>query len=100
MEIKALEELLGIRAPWRVADITVDVALQEVVVRVECEPTEWCNTQRRLHVHGWEKRRWRHLEVLPTSPWDFSLGDVALASPAKTRPTLQLPRPTRPQPVA
>ena len=63
MEIKALEELLGIRAPWRVADITVDVALQEVVVRVECEPTEWCNTQRRLHVHGWEQRRWRHLDL-------------------------------------
>ena len=63
MELKALEELLGIRAPWRVADITVDVALQEVVVRVECEPTEWCNTQRRLHVHGWEKRRWRHLDL-------------------------------------
>jgi len=63
MEIKALEELLGIRAPWRVADITVDVALQEVVVRVECESTQWCNTQRRLHVHGWEKRRWRHLDL-------------------------------------
>jgi len=52
MEIKALEELLGIRAPWCVAGITVDVALKEVVVRVECERTEWCNTQRRLHVHG------------------------------------------------
>lgn len=63
MEIKALEELLGIRAPWRVTDITVDVALKEVVVRVECERTEWCNTQRRLHVHGWEQRRWRHLDL-------------------------------------
>ena len=63
MDTKALEELLGIRAPWRVAGIDVDVALQEVVVRVECEGTEWCNTQRRLHVHGWEKRRWRHLDL-------------------------------------
>ena len=63
MDTKALEELLGIRAPWRVACIDVDGALQEVVVRVECERTEWCNTQRRLHVHGWEKRRWRHLDL-------------------------------------
>jgi len=63
MDTKALEELLGIRAPWRVAGIDVDVALQEVVVRVACERTEWCNTQRRLHVHGWEKRRWRHLDL-------------------------------------
>ena len=63
MDTKALEELLGIRAPWRVAGIDVDVALQEVVVRVECERTEWCNTQRRLHVPGWEKRRWRHLDL-------------------------------------
>ncbi len=63
MEIKALEELLGIRAPWRVADITVDVVLQEVLVRVECEDTEWCNPQRRLQIHGWEQRRWRHLDL-------------------------------------
>ena len=63
MDTKALEELLGLRAPWRVAGIDVEVALQEVVVRVECERTEWCHTQRRLHVHGWEKRRWRHLDL-------------------------------------
>jgi len=36
----------------------------EVLVRVECDRTEWslAGGQRR-HVHGWEKRRWRHLDL-------------------------------------
>jgi transposase len=63
MDIKAWEALLGIKAPWHVAGIDVNIESKEVVVRVECEPTEWCNTQRRLHVHAWEKRRWRHLDL-------------------------------------
>jgi len=63
MEIKAWEALLGIKAPWRVSGIDVDIDRKEVVVRVECDRVQWCNTQRRLHVHGWEKRRWRHLDL-------------------------------------
>lgn len=63
MDIKAWEALLGIKAPWRVAGMEVSIERKEVVVRVECEPTEWCNTQRRLHVHAWETRRWRHLDL-------------------------------------
>jgi transposase len=63
MDIKAWEALLGIKAPWRVAGMEVNIERKEVVVRVECERTAWCNTQRRLHVHGWEKRRWRHLDL-------------------------------------
>lgn len=63
MEIKAWEALLGIKAPWRVSGIDVDIDIKQVVVRVECDRIQWCNTQRRLHVHGWEKRRWRHLDL-------------------------------------
>jgi transposase len=63
MDIKAWEALLGIKAPWRVAGMEVSIERKEVVVSVECEPTEWCNTQRRLHVHAWETRRWRHLDL-------------------------------------
>jgi transposase len=63
MDIKAWEALLGIRAPWRVAGMEVSIERKEVVVRVECDPTEWCNTQRRLHVHAWETRKWRHLDL-------------------------------------
>ena len=64
MDAKAWEELLGITTPWRVASMEVDVEREEVLVRVECERSEWSFADgRRRHVHGWEKRRWRHLDL-------------------------------------
>lgn len=63
MDEKVWEELLGIKAPWFVAGMELNAEADEVVVRVECERTAWCNTKRRLHVHGWEERRWRHLDL-------------------------------------
>jgi len=63
MDTKTWEQLLGVKAPWRVTGMELNVELKEVVVKVECDKTQWCNTQRRLHIHGWEKRRWRHLDL-------------------------------------
>ena len=63
MDTNTWEQLLGVRAPWRVTGMELNVELKEVVVKVECDKTQWCNTQRRLHIHGWEKRRWRHLDL-------------------------------------
>jgi transposase len=63
MDTKTWEQLLGVKAPWRVTGMELNVELKEVVVKVQCDKTEWCNTQRRLHVHGWETRRWRHLDL-------------------------------------
>jgi transposase len=63
MDNTTWEKLLGIKAPWRVSGMELNADLKEVVVRVECDRTAWCNTQRRLHVHAWEKRRWRHLDL-------------------------------------
>lgn len=63
MDNKTWEKLLGIKAPWRVSGMELNVELKEVVVKVECDRTKWCNTQRQLHIHGWEKRRWRHLDL-------------------------------------
>ena len=64
MDTKAWEELLGVAAPWRVVGMEINVAQEEVVVRVECEHVEWSNAAgQRQHVHGWEKRRWRHLDL-------------------------------------
>jgi transposase len=63
MDTKTWEQLLGVKAPWRVTGMDLNVEMKEVVVKVECDRTEWCNTQRRLHIHGWEKRRWRHLDL-------------------------------------
>jgi transposase len=63
MDTEAWEKLLGIKAPWSVAELAVDVENQEVIVRVRCDRTAWFNGQQPLHVHGWEKRRWRHLDL-------------------------------------
>ena len=63
MDTKTWEQLLGVKAPWRVTGMELNIELKEVVVQVACDKTEWCNTQRRLHIHGWEKRRWRHLDL-------------------------------------
>jgi hypothetical protein len=64
MDTKAWEELLDVAAPWRVVGMEINVAREEVVVRVECEQVEWSNaTEQRQHVHGWKKRRWRHLDL-------------------------------------
>jgi transposase len=63
MDTKTWEQLLGVKAPWRVTGMELNVELKEVVVKVECDKTAWCNTQRRLHIHGWEKRSWRHLDL-------------------------------------
>jgi transposase len=62
MDTQLIEALLGIEAPWRVVSVELNSA-DEVLVRVECERTTWCNTHRQLHVHGWEKRQWRHLDL-------------------------------------
>ena len=64
MDAKAWEELLGVAAPWRVVSMEINAAQEEVVVRVECEQVEWSNAAgQRQHVHGWEQRRWRHLDL-------------------------------------
>ncbi|MEN3941318.1 transposase family protein [Prosthecobacter sp. SYSU 5D2] len=43
--------------------MAVDVENKEVIVRVRCDRTAWFNEQHQLHVHGWEKRCWRHLDL-------------------------------------
>ena len=57
---------LGIESPWRVAAIDLDVKNRKVEVRVECEQTVWADpaTRERLLVHGYEERRWRHLDTM------------------------------------
>jgi transposase len=56
--------LVGIVAPWRVKDVTMDVAARRVEVHLECqEGTVWGDPELgRVHVHSWEVRRWRHLD--------------------------------------
>ena len=63
LDRKAVEALLGVCEPWRVKEIVVDKAAGEVVVRLDCGEATWADGTGVLHIHGWEKRRWRHLDM-------------------------------------
>jgi transposase len=65
MQDKALyEQILGLQQPWKVKEVTLDRQVGEIVVEVECTATLWgCpQCQRRMTIHDWETRRWRHLD--------------------------------------
>lgn len=58
------ERLLGLSKPWKVTDVAMDMAAGEVRVKVACDATVWVGDGGvRLHVHGYEQRRWRHLDT-------------------------------------
>ena len=60
------EGLLGLKEPWKVKAVKMDVERRRVGVEVECaERTIWADPEgrQRLHIHGWERRNWRHLDT-------------------------------------
>lgn len=61
------EQLLGLSKPWSVAQVTIELELNRITVRVECDPdTYWVDPETgkdRAHVHGWVDRQWRHLNT-------------------------------------
>lgn len=58
------ERLLGLEAPWFVSEVEMDVKAGEIRVKVEAKATAWAGSEtQRLHVHGYEERRWRHLDT-------------------------------------
>ncbi len=58
------ERLLGLEKPWIVEQVNVDVPTLTITVTVSCGTQVWgcpvCG--QRAHVHGSERRRWRHLD--------------------------------------
>jgi len=58
------QQLLGLTDPWRVEEVTLNRAGQEIEVRVVCTEQVWgCGKcAQRMHIHDWEERRWRHLD--------------------------------------
>ena len=57
------EQILGVQAPWKVESVELNQEAGEIEVRVGCEQTRWKGESgERLHVHGYEERRWRHLD--------------------------------------
>jgi len=63
-DTKLYEEILGLAAPWSVKSVTLKKDEGIIEVEVVCEETAWgcpeCGI--RMHIHEWERRRWRHLD--------------------------------------
>ena len=62
------ERLLGLKEPWKVKAVKMDVEGRRVEVEVDrAERTIWASPEnkQRLHIHGWERRSWRfgHLRI-------------------------------------
>lgn len=63
-DTKLYEQILGLEPPWSVRSVTLKKAEGSIEVEVVSADTAWgCPTcGKRMHVHGAEKRRWRHLD--------------------------------------
>jgi transposase len=63
-DIQLYEQILGLRAPWRVDSVKLKAKEQEIEVRVSFADTIWgcAECQQRMVIHDYEERRWRHLD--------------------------------------
>jgi transposase len=65
-DITLYQQILGLKEPWKVQSVKLQVKESEVVVRVECTENVWgCphpGCGERMHIHEWDARRWRHLD--------------------------------------
>ena len=58
------QQILGLEHPWKVAEVDLKVEEEEITVHVECAKQRWAcpECRKRMHVHDYERRRWRHLD--------------------------------------
>lgn len=59
------EKMLGLSKPWKVESVELDMDKQQVVVKIAVEKaTQWAHEGELLPIHGYEHRRWRHLDTM------------------------------------
>jgi transposase len=64
-DAKLFEQMLGLKEPWGVKNVALNMKEQRVVVDVEVKAgTVWAEAGEQLPVHGWEEREWRHLDTM------------------------------------
>lgn len=58
------EQILGIQSPWSVKSVTLKKEEGSIEVEAVCAETTWGCPEcgQRMHVHAWDRRRWRHLD--------------------------------------
>lgn len=63
-DFQLYQQILGLVAPWQVESVTLKAKEKEIEVRVGFADTLWgCpQCQKRMLVHDYEERRWRHLD--------------------------------------
>lgn len=58
-------KVLGLEEPWRVKEVKLDLPMRVEVTLESRAEHEWTGEDgRRLHVHAWDERRWRHLDTM------------------------------------
>jgi len=64
-DTKLYEQVLGDIRPWRVERVTLNREAMAIEVELTCPPEVWACPQchERAHIHGYERRRWRHLDT-------------------------------------
>ena len=64
-DIEFFSRALGLKEPWRVKDVRMELEAKRVVIEVECAcGTSWGTEDELLVVHGYETRSWRHLDTM------------------------------------
>lgn len=58
------QQLLGLVRPWHVTRVSLKREERSIEVEVACDEEVWACPEcgQRAHIHGYEKRRWRHLD--------------------------------------
>jgi len=63
-DIQLYQQILGDTLPWQVERVTLNKETQSIEVEMALPEQVWacpeCHV--RMHVHGYERRRWRHLD--------------------------------------
>jgi len=63
-DFQLYQQILGLTKPWQVKQVTLERKSSELRIEVECTERVWAcpDCSERMHVHEWERRRWRHLD--------------------------------------
>jgi transposase len=63
-DIHLYQQILGLVAPWQVESVALKPKEREIEVRVTFAETLWAcpQCQKRMAIHDYEERRWRHLD--------------------------------------
>jgi transposase len=63
-DFQLYQQILGLVEPWQVEAVTLKAQEQEIEVRVIFGETLWAcpECRKRMQIHDYEERRWRHLD--------------------------------------